>query len=106
MQEGEKSANQKLSIDDFKMISMLGKGTYAKVFLVQKVSDKKYYAMKVLKKNFIERKNQEIHTQTERNVLVDAEHPFIIKLHFTFQNERKLYFILEFCRGGELFYLL
>lgn len=43
---------------------------------------------------------------TERNVLVYADHPFIIKLHYSFQNERKLFFVLEYCPGGELFNLL
>jgi len=43
---------------------------------------------------------------TERNVLVKADHPFIVKLYYSFQNEKKLFFILEYCPGGELFNLL
>jgi serum/glucocorticoid-regulated kinase 2 len=43
---------------------------------------------------------------TERNVLVQADHPFIVKLYYSFQNERKLFFALEYCPGGELFNLL
>lgn len=42
----------------------------------------------------------------ERNVLVQANHQFIIKLAYSFQNDRKLYFVLEYCPGGELFNLL
>lgn len=42
----------------------------------------------------------------ERNVLVDANHKFIIKLAYSFQNKDKLYFVLEYCPGGELFNLL
>lgn len=43
---------------------------------------------------------------TERNVLVNADHPFIVKLYYSFQNEKKLFFLLEYCPGGELFNLL
>lgn len=39
----------------------------------------------------------------ERNILVDVEHPFIVKLHYAFQTEGKLYLILDFLRGGDLF---
>ena len=39
----------------------------------------------------------------ERNILADVEHPFIVKLHYAFQTEGKLYLILDFLRGGDLF---
>lgn len=39
----------------------------------------------------------------ERNILVDVEHPFIVRLHYAFQTEGKLYLILDFLRGGDLF---
>jgi serine/threonine protein kinase len=67
---------------------------------------KEVFAMKILKKKNIEKKKQEEHIQTERNVLVEVKHPFIIKMFYSFQNERKLFFGLEYCPGGELFNLL
>ena len=97
----------KVNIDSFKTISVIGKGSYAKVLLVRKVSSGDFYAMKILKKTRIEKKNQEEHVQTERNILVAmSDRPFMIKLHHSFQNDKKLYFILEYCPGGELFELL
>jgi serine/threonine protein kinase len=42
----------------------------------------------------------------ERQVLVEARHPFIVQLHWTFQTRSHLYFVLEFCEGGELYYHL
>ena len=39
----------------------------------------------------------------ERNILADVVHPFIVKLHYAFQTEGKLYLILDFLRGGDLF---
>ncbi len=44
-----------------------------------------------------------IRTKMERNILADVEHPFIVRLHYAFQTEGKLYLILDFLRGGDLF---
>lgn len=44
-----------------------------------------------------------VRTKMERNILVDVEHPFIVRLHYAFQTEGKLYLILDFLRGGDLF---
>jgi serum/glucocorticoid-regulated kinase 2 len=62
--------------------------------------------MKILKKKYIEKKKQEIHIATERNVLVEVDHPFVIKMFYSFQSPEKLFFVLEYCPGGELFGLL
>jgi serum/glucocorticoid-regulated kinase 2 len=102
--KGEKKTS---SLDSFYTISVIGKGSYAKVILVKDKESQKYYAMKVLKKQNIAKKKQEVHVKTERDILVKMPpHPFLIKLHSTFQNNKKLYFILEYCPGGELFSLL
>ena len=44
-----------------------------------------------------------VRTKMERDILVDVQHPFIVHLHYAFQTEGKLYLILEFLRGGDLF---
>lgn len=85
---------------------MIGKGSYATVVLVKKNDDGQVYAIKMLKKSYIEQKKQVEHIKTERNILVNADHPFIIKMHYSFHNERKLFFVLDYCQGGELFNLL
>ena len=102
----KKSIKKFVSLDDFFMISVLGKGSYAKVILVKKRETDEIFAMKVLKKSHIEKRKYEKYVLTERNVLVDIEHPFLIKMKYSFQNERKLFFVLEYCPGGELFNLL
>lgn len=88
------------------MLKVLGKGGYAKVILVKHVETQKLYAMKILKKKHVEQRKQIEHTITERNILVSLKHPFIVRLHHSFQNERKLFFVLEYCHGGELFNVL
>jgi len=62
--------------------------------------------MKVLKKSVIRLRHQEDHTKTERKILEKVDHPYIVHLHYAFQDEKKLYFVTEFMQGGELFYHL
>merc|ERR1719481_1625517 len=92
---------------DFELRKVLGKGGYGKVFQVRKLSgeDKnKIYAMKVLKKATIVRNQKDTaHTKAERNILEDVKHPFIVDLIYAFQTKGKLYLILEYLSGGELF---
>lgn len=57
--------------------------------------------MKVLKKEKIEQKKQENHVKVERDVLINIDHPFVIKFDSSFQNDKKLYFVLEYCHGKQ-----
>lgn len=92
------------SLDDFTLLKVIGKGSYAKVMLVSRGDE--VYAMKMLRKEHIVKRNQVQHTKTERNILEAVNHPFIVTLHFAFQTPKKLFFILELCQGGELFFHL
>ena len=64
------------------------------------------FALKVLKKDNIIKRNQVEHTKTERSVLGYVKHPFIVGLNMAFQSKDKLYFVLDYCAGGELFFHL
>jgi serine/threonine protein kinase len=106
-EEKNLSDRPRVSKSDFLLHSVIGKGAYAKVFLVQKVTDPDrgaYYAMKVLKKAHIvvHQKDRE-HTKTERVILEEVRHPFIVRLFYAFQTDAKLYLILDYAPGGELF---
>ena len=76
--------------------------------LVKNIKDPsgQVYAMKMLRKENVVKRNQVEHTKAERSVLQAATHPFIVNLEFAFQTPKKLYFVLEFCSGGELFFHL
>ncbi|CAG9856477.1 unnamed protein product [Phyllotreta striolata] len=89
----------------FELLKVLGEGSFGKVFLARKVEGADagtLYAMKVLKKATLRVRDRH-RTKLERNILVDVEHPFIVKLHYAFQTEGKLYLVLDFLRGGDLF---
>lgn len=94
------------SLDDFEKVKVIGKGSFGKVMLVQDKKTKMLYAMKMLRKDHIVKRNQVEHTKAERVVLEKAQHPFIVNLVYAFQTPKKLHFILEFAEGGELFFHL
>mmetsp|Transcript_924 Transcript_924/g.2257 ORF Transcript_924/g.2257 Transcript_924/m.2257 type:complete len:334 (-) Transcript_924:226-1227(-) len=94
-------------LNDFTCVKVLGKGSYGKVMLVKSVRDEStIFAMKMLRKEHVVKRNQVEHTKTERSVLESVSHPFIVRLHYAFQTPKKLYLVMEFCGAGELFYHL
>lgn len=89
----------------FELLKVLGQGSFGKVFLVRKIIGPdagQLYAMKVLKKASLKVRDR-VRTKMERDILVEVNHPFIVKLHYAFQTEGKLYLILDFLRGGDVF---
>ena len=100
------ATNTPATLEDFKHLKLLGKGSFGKVILVKNQNNNKLYAMKILDKKFIIKKNQVSHTQTERALLEKLKHPFIVRLNYAFQDSKRLYFLTEFLQGGELFFHL
>ena len=100
----KKYTNNKLTIEDFTIIKVVGKGSYGKVLLVKKNNEETIYAMKIMKKISMVKKNQVDHIKTERRILELIDHPFINKLKYAFQTEQKLYLVTDYCPGGELFF--
>lgn len=100
-----KEGHDKADPSQFELLRVLGEGSFGKVFLVRKIIGKDagaLYAMKVLKKATLKVKDR-VRSTTERNILADVGHAFIVKLHYAFQTPGKLYLILDFLRGGDLF---
>mmetsp|Transcript_10015 Transcript_10015/g.16114 ORF Transcript_10015/g.16114 Transcript_10015/m.16114 type:complete len:453 (-) Transcript_10015:131-1489(-) len=100
------SGTEKVSVADFELLKVLGRGSFGKVMQVRRKKDGKVYAMKILKKKAIVQRHQVEHTKSERKILQSLQHPFLMKLRFAFQTSEKLYFVLDFYRGGELFFHL
>eukprot|EP00928_Gymnodinium_smaydae_P062554 TRINITY_DN46392_c0_g1_i1.p1 TRINITY_DN46392_c0_g1~~TRINITY_DN46392_c0_g1_i1.p1 ORF type:complete len:477 (+),score=105.17 TRINITY_DN46392_c0_g1_i1:92-1522(+) len=99
--------SHKVTLEDFTLLKVVGKGGYGKVMLVsQKGEEGKVFAMKALQKENLVKRNQVVHTKTERVVLETTDHPFIVRLYYAFQTPGKLFFVLEYCPGGELFFHL
>jgi serine/threonine protein kinase len=94
-----------LGLDDFFMIKTLGRGTFGKVVLVKRKTDKRIFALKCIKKSGMSQKAKE-HAASERSILGTSSHPFISCLKFAFQSARRLYLGMEFFPGGDLSYHL
>ncbi|ORX73306.1 Pkinase-domain-containing protein [Linderina pennispora] len=93
------SGPQRISLDDFHLLSVIGKGSYGKVMLARYKDTGKVMAIKVISK--IRR------VMAERRVLErTVQHPFLVGLQCAFQTKEKLYFCLDYVNGGELFFHL
>ncbi|RYO87172.1 hypothetical protein DL766_003990 [Monosporascus sp. MC13-8B] len=97
--------SRKMQAEDFKPLRCLGKGTYGTVLLVKQRATGRLYAQKQFKKaSVVVHKKLVEQTKTERQILESVNrHPFVVKLFYAFQDHEKLYLILEYGQGGELF---
>lgn len=94
----------KRGTNDFEQLKVLGTGAYGKVMLVRDKINGKLYAQKQLKKASIVIEQKMIdQTMSERQILEAVRHPYIVKLHYAIQDTHKLYLILQYAQGGELF---
>ena len=90
-------------LEDFKIIKLIDKGSFGKVFHVVNTKDDKEYAMKRINKDILIEKGQIVNTKTEKDILFQARNPFILTMDYVFQNELRIYFLLEYVRGGNIF---
>ncbi|KAF8790759.1 Serine/threonine-protein kinase Sgk3 like protein [Argiope bruennichi] len=87
---------------DFEFLKVIGKGSFGRVLLAKHKTEGNVYAVKVLQKKMILKRNEKNHVMSERNVLLkNLHHPFLVGLHYAFQTPDKLYFVLDYVNGGE-----
>lgn len=96
---------KQLHLHDFDLRATVGTGTFGRVRIVKLKSDPKRtpFALKMLKKTEVIRLKQVQHVKAEKDILMMIEHPFIVNLVSTFQDDKRLYMLMEFVNGGELF---
>ena len=103
-EETEQALNIKVSYSDFQPLKLLGRGSFGEVLLVRLKATNKVYAMKILDKKVLKMKKQQIHTKTERDLMVKINSPFIVNIKTAFQDEANLYLVSEFMQGGDMFF--
>ncbi|KJH52422.1 kinase domain protein [Dictyocaulus viviparus] len=97
---------QKMNKDMFEVLQHIGVGAFGRVSLVKKKDSGQVYAMKSLLKQDVIMKQQAAHVKAERDILAEADSPWIVKLFFSFQDDRCLYFVMEYVPGGDMMQLL
>lgn len=115
MEELEPVFSRKLHADDvpdvmckehFEPIKLIGKGGFSRVVEVRKKDTGMLYAIKIMSKSFLAKEEKVQQILTERKVMIESQHPFVVKLHWAFQSRAELYLVMDFCPGGELFFHL
>ncbi|CAD8103316.1 unnamed protein product [Paramecium sonneborni] len=102
----QENRQSKVCLRDFEFIRCIGMGGFSKVYMVREKRTGQFYAMKLIEKSSIISQNKQIIIQNERDIMCNLNHPFIVKIQYAFESRRFLVFILEYCSGGELFFLL
>ena len=94
-----------VSPQDFDLLKVIGMGAFGKVLQVRNRTTQQVLAMKVISKRLLRRKGDGLisNIQAERNILKRVRHPFVVSMHCSFQSREKLFIIMDFLAGGELF---
>ncbi|KAK4415715.1 Serine/threonine-protein kinase CBK1 [Sesamum alatum] len=96
----------KISVDDFELLTIIGRGAFGEVRLCREKLSGNIYAMKKLKKLEMLKRGQVEHVQAERNLLAEVASDYIVKLYCSFQDTEYLYLVMEYLPGGDLMTLL
>lgn len=94
---------QNVTLKDFNIKKVLDKGSFGKVFLVECTKNGKLYAMKRLNKDVVLEKNQVENIKNEKEILFEADHPFVNSMEYVFSNETRIYFFLRYVPCGNIY---
>ncbi|RKO87475.1 kinase-like domain-containing protein, partial [Blyttiomyces helicus] len=92
-------------ISDFDFFAVLGRGAFGKVMLAGEKSTGMLYAIKAIKKDFIIQNDEIKSTRLEKRIFQAASaanHPYLVNLHSCFQNDTRIYFVMQYVSGGDL----
>jgi len=103
-----RQSRKRFTVDDFETIAIIGRGAFGEVRVVRRndTHNKEVYAMKSMRKKDMINKHQVAHIRAERDLLAAADNTWLVKLHFSFQDDEYLYLVMEYCPGGDLMTVL
>ncbi|NXC90271.1 ST32A kinase, partial [Cercotrichas coryphoeus] len=95
-----------VTFDNFEILRAIGKGSFGKVCVVQKTDTKKMYAMKYMNKQKCVERNEVRNVFKELQIMQGLEHPFLVNLWYSFQDEEDMFMVVDLLLGGDLRYHL
>lgn len=98
-----KTSQKQITFEHFEFLMVIGRGTFGKVFLAELKESKKLYAVKSIRKDILIQYEQVDNTILEKDIMFECDHPFLVGMEYLFQNDLRLYFVMPFVRGGELY---
>ncbi|XP_019329382.1 PREDICTED: serine/threonine-protein kinase 32A isoform X2 [Aptenodytes forsteri] len=98
--------NEDVTFDHFEILRAIGKGSFGKVCVVQKNDTKKMYAMKYMNKQKCVERNEVRNVFKELQIMQGLEHPFLVNLWYSFQDEEDMFMVVDLLLGGDLRYHL
>ncbi|ORZ12206.1 kinase-like domain-containing protein [Absidia repens] len=96
----------RLTLNNFILEKTVGTGSFGRVHLAQGRRTGQFYAIKALRKQHLVDRRQVEHANNERVILRSVDHPFVVKLWDTFQDDAHVFFVMDYAPGGELFRIL
>jgi p70 ribosomal S6 kinase len=97
---------RKLGPSDFELVRVIGMGAFGKVVMVRSRLSGNSYAMKCISKRMLHKRNHVTYMKAERDIMARVDHPFIVRLKCAFQTDNKLFLVMDYLAGGELFFHL
>lgn len=99
-------SSQGMSIDEFDILKPISRGAFGRVYLARKHATGDLFAIKVMKKRDLIRKNMVESVNNERNILAMANNPFVVRFYYSFTSKENLYIVMEYLNGGDCYSLL
>ncbi|MCQ2816996.1 MAG: protein kinase [archaeon] len=101
----KKNSYKEESLSNFQVTKMIGRGKTSEVYCAR-YTDGNYYALKVIDKLYIIKNELFTELELEKNILTSFDSPFLAKLHFWFETETKIVFVMPLYRGGDLYQMV
>mmetsp|Transcript_1178 Transcript_1178/g.3644 ORF Transcript_1178/g.3644 Transcript_1178/m.3644 type:complete len:1041 (-) Transcript_1178:417-3539(-) len=94
------------NINDFEILKPISRGAFGRVYLARKKSTGDIFAVKTLNKSDMMRKNLVARVRAEKDILAGVANPFIVRFFWSFQSANKLFLVMEYLPGGDMYSLL
>lgn len=98
-----KKDEKPVSFEDFNFLMVIGRGTFGKVFLIEHKETKALFACKSIRKDILIQYDQVDNAILEKDIMFECDHPFLVGMEYLFQNDLRLYFVMPFVKGGEMY---